>query len=225
MIIVATSPGRMVVTANVITEMRNSVSAIESSRLRMYVMQLFGLTLSRAAGARFAPAAGASSRAQPHFVEPQVAAVRVNDRVEPTDRGLGADRTVAEPEDHVVILVVDSLLHLLVDVGTGRWVDRDARLLQEIVKVRIPDMAIVERAGRMPEAVIEEIRLPEGEEVHHRDLKILVNPDLAQPVGPGQLLDLHVDAGFLEPLEHDLRRLDVIRIVRGRLEDEVELAG
>src|SRR5208337_3687683 len=107
MIIVATSPGRMVVTANVITEMRNSVSAIESSRLRMYVMQLFGLTLSRAAGARFAPAAGASSRAQPHFVEPQVAAVRVNDRVEPTDRGLGADRTVAEPEDHVVILVVD----------------------------------------------------------------------------------------------------------------------
>ena len=35
MIIVATSPGRMVVTANVITEIRNSVSAIDSSRLRI----------------------------------------------------------------------------------------------------------------------------------------------------------------------------------------------
>jgi hypothetical protein len=35
MIIVATSPGRMVVTANVRTEIRKSVSAIESNRLRI----------------------------------------------------------------------------------------------------------------------------------------------------------------------------------------------
>ena len=35
MIIVATSPGRMVVTPNVITEMRNSVRRIESNLLRI----------------------------------------------------------------------------------------------------------------------------------------------------------------------------------------------
>ena len=41
---------------------------------------------------------------------------------------------------------------------------------------------------------------------------------------PGQLLDLHVDAGVAEPLEHDLRGLDVVGIVRRRLEDDLEFA-
>ena len=91
----------------------------------------------------------------------------MNNRVEAADRGLRADRPVPEPEDDVVILVEDALLHLLVDVGARRGVDCYARFLQEIVKLGIPDMTVIERAGRMPEAVVQEVRLPQCEEVHH----------------------------------------------------------
>ena len=62
----------------------------------------------------------ARSRAEPHLVELKVAAVRMDDRVEAADSRLRADRTVAEPEDHVVILVIDPLLHLFVDVRPRR---------------------------------------------------------------------------------------------------------
>src|SRR5262252_1746014 len=79
----------------------------------------------------------APSRAQPHLVELEIAAIRMDDRVESDDRGLSADRAVAEPEDHVVSLVIDSLLHLLVDAGTRRRIDRHARLLQLVVELRI----------------------------------------------------------------------------------------
>src|SRR5260370_32977517 len=168
-------------------------------------MRLWGLTFQK--GGRRAPVAGRPrpSPAQPDLVELEVAAIRMNNRVEAADRGLRADRTVAESEDYVVNLVVNPLLHLLVDVGPRGGVDGHARLLQEIVELRVLDLAIVERAGGVPAAVVEEIRLPQREEVHHRDLEVLFDPDLAQPSSPGQLLDLHVDAGFLEPLEHDLR--------------------
>src|SRR5450631_1506218 len=101
--------------------------------------------------ARTTPRAG--SRAQPHLVEPEIAAVRVDDRIEASDRRLSTDGTVAEPEDHVVSLVIDSLLHLFVDAGPRCRIDRHARLLQQVVEHRILDLAIVERAGRVPEAV------------------------------------------------------------------------
>jgi hypothetical protein len=114
------------------------------------------------------PSAGRDPQGlQPDFVELEVAAVRMNDRVEAPNRGLRADRPVAEPEDDVVILVEDALLHLLVDVGARRGVDRNARFLQESVEIGIVYMAVVEGAGRMPEAVVEEVRLPQCEEVHH----------------------------------------------------------
>jgi len=91
----------------------------------------------------------------------------MNDRVEAADGGLRADRPVPEPEDDVMILVVDALLYLFVDVGARRGVNCNARFLQESVEVGIADMTVVERAGRMPKAVLEEVRLPQCEEVHH----------------------------------------------------------
>src|SRR5450755_1705917 len=106
MIMVAPSPGRMVVTANVIIVIRNSVSAIESRRLKMYDMRtqsrlrLRAGALSSRRPRRLSP--------QPDFVELEVAAVRMNNRVEAPDRGLRANRPVAEPEDDVVILVEDA---------------------------------------------------------------------------------------------------------------------
>src|ERR1700721_2214922 len=102
---------------------------------------------------------------QPDFVELEVAAVRMNDRVEAPDRGLRADRPVPEPEDHVVILVEDALLNLFVDACAGNRVDCHTRFLQEVVEIWILNVSIVERARRMPEAVVEEVRLPQGEEV------------------------------------------------------------
>ena len=73
---------------------------------------------------------------------------------------------IPEPEDHVVILIEDALLNLFVDVGAGNRVDCHTRFLQEIVEIWILDVTIVERARRMPKAVVEEVRLPQGEEVH-----------------------------------------------------------
>src|ERR1700729_80056 len=115
----------------------------------------------------FSPRGPRLSGLQPDFVELEVAAVRMNDRVEAPDRRLRADRPVPEPEDHVVILVEDALLNLFVDVCAGNRVDCHTRLLQEVVEIWILNVSIVERAGRMPEAVVEEVRFPQGEEVHH----------------------------------------------------------
>ena len=135
MIIVATSPGRMVGDRegddrDQEQRQRNREQAIEDIR------HASPKPVSYEAAGAFLRAGRDRSRPQPDFMELEVAAVRMNDRVEAADRGLRADRTVAEPEDHVVNLIVDALLHLLVDVCARGGVDRHARLLQESVEDR-----------------------------------------------------------------------------------------
>ena len=100
-------------------------------------------------------------------------------RVEPANRGLGGDRSVAVPQHDIKCFIVDMLLNALVNLDACLRIDLATGRLRQFVDQRIVDVAVIEPAGLMIQRIVKTICLPDGKEVHHRHLEVAVDPHLA----------------------------------------------
>ncbi len=125
MIIIATSPGRMLVTAKVMTEIRNSVSDDREQAVEDVGHAIRCAVLRRARPAAARPRRPHRGQALSHTLwKLRLLPFGCTIVSSPPTEVCAPDRAVAEPQDHVVGLVEDPLLHLLVEVGARR---RDRR--------------------------------------------------------------------------------------------------
>jgi hypothetical protein len=66
-------------------------------------------------------------------MEVQVAAVRMDDRLNTADRRLRSYGAIPEPQDDIMHLIKNALLHLSVDIIARGRIGRDACLLKKLV--------------------------------------------------------------------------------------------